>query len=415
MTGQTTQPSWFQLLIFGLKIGLLSFGGPVGQIALLRKELVEQKRWMSSAEFDRGLDFCMLLPGPEAQQLASFCGWKIGRGLVGGLIIGTTFILPGALIMFLLSWLRATNGDVAWIKAGFLGLAAAVVAIVIAALYRLVRQRLTKPIPILLGIVGLVFTLGGWLGFAPLVITAGLVGAFFLRPKLVPAIAIPKPKFQRIVAGIGFLALSVASMVGLAIFLGGVDPFWPIGRFFFETGMVTFGGAYAILPHVAQVAVEKFQWLDAKTMVDGLALAETTPGPLILVLQYVGFFAGWNAAVAGVTSLSPLAAAALASLVVTFVTFAASFFFILTLAPMVDQWAKHPIAAGILAGIGALVTGSIAALAFILIKTTWVYDNIPQWPVIAISLVLLIFEIWKKPNAFYPAGLGLAAGLLLLG
>jgi chromate transporter len=368
------RPTFRMAVKFWLKLGLLSFGGPAGQIALMHRELVEQKKWVEEARFLHALNFCMLLPGPEATQLATYCGWLM-HGVRGGLVAGVLFVLPGALAMWGLSWIYVSFGAVPAVAGVLHGLKAAVLAILAVAVVRLGRKSLQTPIAwTLAATAGAVLALGV-APFPVVVVVALAVGFFGVRrwPDAFGQTSTASGSEAAVVndatqtrtvretvwiAGIG-LALWFVPVVGAAWLQGGGGLFAQLGWFFSKAAVVTFGGAYAVLPYVGQQAVEQYQWVTPPQMVDGLALAETTPGPLILVLQYVGFLAGW----AQPGGLSPLTAATWGAVMTTWVTFVPTFLFILVGAPYVERcrgWAPWR---GALAAVTAAVVGVIAQLA----------------------------------------------------
>ncbi len=358
-----------------LKIGLISFGGPAGQIAILHEELVDRRRWISERSFLTALNFCMLLPGPEAQQLATYLGLKL-HGLRGALIAGGLFILPGAVVLYVLAWLAAAHGDWPPLQAAFKGMLPVVVAIVVHAVWRIGAKTARTPLAwalavgsfVALGLLGVGFP---WI--IGLSLIAGLLAdrlGWALAPvgHTVETDAAPSPstaaELRRVsIHSAIFLALWAAP-VSLILLAVGPQPFADVATFFTKAAFVTFGGAYAVLPFVAESAVDSYGWLSRPEMVHGLALAETTPGPLILVTQYVGFFAGWNAGVAGQAGgLSPLAAASVAAGLTTWVTFLPCFYFVLVGAPWIERLAADRRARAALSGVMAAVVGVIATLA----------------------------------------------------
>lgn len=366
------------------RIGCLSFGGPAGQIALMHRELVEERRWIGEERFLHALNYCMLLPGPEAQQLAIYIGWLMHRTL-GGLIAGLLFILPGALVMLGLSALYVTWRHVPLIEGLFFGIKAAVLAIVIEAGFRISRRALKTPAMRLLAaaaflalflfkmpfpLVILAAAFIGWAGhrLAPGRFSAtqrhgamgppvtGLVDALFARGELGHA----QPSTRR---ALRVLALGIPlwlAPVGLLWLTTGAGSVWTqIGSFFSLMAVVTFGGAYAVLSYVAQAAVEGFGWLAPGQMLDGLGLAETTPGPLVLVLQFVGFLAGFGAP----GTLPPLLAGSFGALLTLWATFAPCFLWIFLGAPYVEALRSNAGLSAALAAITAAVVGVIANLA----------------------------------------------------
>jgi chromate transporter len=346
------------------QIGVLGFGGPAGQIALMHRVLVDERRWIDETRYLHALNFCMLLPGPEAQQLATYVGWLL-HGARGGLAAGVLFVLPGALVVGVLSALYAAFGHLPAMDALFFGLKPAVLAVVIEALLRIGRRAL----------------LGSWaLGIAAL----AFIGIFFLQlpfPCIVLGAALagavrqalgggPSDDAQRtlepIAAGRSALPAAIASgllwlapVAGIPLWLGREHVFAQIALFFSKAAVVTFGGAYAVLAYLAQQAVETQGWLTSREMLDGLGLAETTPGPLVLVTQFVGFLAAWRSP----GGWPPLAAGALGALLTTWVTFAPCFFWVFLGAPYVERLRGWRMLQAALGAITAAVVGVIANLS----------------------------------------------------
>ncbi|MEI7567615.1 MAG: chromate efflux transporter, partial [Opitutaceae bacterium] len=312
-------PTFRTALRFWLKLGCISFGGPTGQIALMHTELVEKKRWIGEARFLHALNYCMLLPGPEAQQLAIYCGWLLHRTW-GGLAAGLLFVLPSALLLWGLSYVYVAYGNVPWISAIFYGLKPAVLALVATAGIRLGTKVLKNsilvsiaalafvalyffhtPFPLIISSAAVIGYFGGLRWEKIFKVTAGHGSPTTATPSAViddtqAAPAHTRPSWTRAgqVLLVG-LAVWWTPVLLIGLWQGSGSTLTQAGIFFSKADLVTFGGAYAVLPYVAQQAVEHFHWLSPDEMINGLALAETTPGPLILVLQYVGFFAGWNA------------------------------------------------------------------------------------------------------------------------
>ena len=368
-------PSYLEAVGLWLKVGLVSFGGPAAQIAILRDELVDRRRWIDERTFLTALNFCMLLPGPEAQQLATYLGLKL-HGPKGALAAGGLFVLPGAIVLFALAWLAAAHGDWPPLRAAFAGMLPIVVALVAHAVWRIGDRTLKTPAAwamaigafVALGLLKAPFTLV--VGAALVIgLTADRLGRpiapFDSAPSADPAPTVSGRRIagRLVLYTLAFVALWAAP-IGLIVATVGPRPFADVATFFTQAAFVTFGGAYAVLPFVAQAAVAHYGWLSQTEMVHGLALAETTPGPLILVTQYVGFFAGWNAALAGhAGGLSPLAAGSLAAALTTWTTFLPCFYFVLAGAPLVDWLAKNRAAHAAMSGVTAAVVGIIATLA----------------------------------------------------
>ncbi len=340
------------------RIGFLSFGGPAGQIALMHHELVERRRWIDEARFLHALNFCMILPGPEAMQLATYVGWMRG-GWRGGLVAGGLFVLPGALAVMALAWVYVLAGTLGPLAGVLAGLKAAVIALVAMALVRLTKKALLSRFHrvLALGAFGALFVLG--LPFPLVVLGAALLGYALARGKGVERGSQdgPADRGAMLRTGLVWLALWLVPVAGLLALLGPGHVMAEVALLFSQLAVLTFGGAYAVLAWVAQTAVEGYGWLTPAQMIDGLALAETTPGPLILTLQFVGFMAGFNA------SGGSLAMGTLAGLVALWVTFAPCFLWIFALAPMAERLRRNPALAGALAAVTAAVVGVIASLA----------------------------------------------------
>ncbi len=357
---------------FWFKLGCISFGGPAGQIAIMQTELVERRRWIESDRFMHALNFCMLLPGPEAQQLATYCGWLLHRTW-GGIIAGALFVLPSAVLLWALSVIYVTYGAVPLIAGVFEGLKPAVLAIVVAALVRMGRKTLRTRFlgSLALGAFLGLFVLG--LPFPVIVFGAALLGWIASRSRpswlglgLVPnghanaPTTVPQPTWGHTVRVLAIgMPLWFAPVLASLVVFGPGNTFTAVGAFFSKAAMVTFGGAYAVLPYVAQQAVERFDWLAAPQMLDGLAFAETTPGPLVMVLQFVGFMAGWNHS----AGLSPLAGATLAAGLTTWTTFVPCFLWIFLGAPYIERLRRHVAVDGALRGVTGAVVGVMLNLA----------------------------------------------------
>lgn len=347
------------------RIGFLSFGGPAGQIALMHRIIVDEKGWLDDARFLHALNYCMLLPGPEAQQLATYVGWLL-HGVRGGLVAGLLFIMPGALAILALSWVYVLLGDLEVVEGVFFGLKAAVLAIVVQALFRIGGRALKGVLKPVLAVAGFLALFAFNVPFPVVVLGAGIIGYLGVRwfqPATThpgsgegPAVVV-RPGTKR--AALACLLLWGLCVGGLVAVLGGDHVYTQIATFFSKMAVVTFGGAYAVLAYVAQQGVENYQWLQPGEMLDGLALAETTPGPLILVTQFVGFLAAFRDG--GV--MPGLLAGTLGAVLTTLVTFLPCFLWIFAGAPYVEKLRGHRALSGALAAITAAVVGVIANLA----------------------------------------------------
>jgi chromate transporter len=428
-------------------ISLQTFGGPAGQIAVMHRVLVDQKRWIGERRFLHALNYCMLLPGPEAQQLAIYIGWLL-NGTRGGLIAGSFFVLPGLVALLILSAIYVSFGNSLVVSSLFLGLSAAVFAIVVQAVLRVARRSLLNsqlraiallaflaltiaktPFPVVIALAAV----AGWAGarWWPTPNSTAVEPDSDQAPPVVPDTLLHResPGLVRSakVAAIG-VALWFSPVLVLAFWLGREHIIVQQGTFFSGTAMVTFGGAYAVLAYVAHRAVETYGWLSAAEMTRGLALAETTPGPLIIVVQFVAFLGAYR----NPGSLSPWVAAVIAALLTCWVTFVPSFLWIFLGAPYVERLRANKALAAALTGISAAVVGVIAQLALYFATHTffsrqtrvdfgWFSWQLPQlaslqWP----SVLLAMIAAWLIFRRGWPllrvlgvaAGLGLVVGFL---
>jgi chromate transporter len=357
-------PSFAELVRVSARIGWLSFGGPAGQIALMHRELVEERKWISESQFLHALNFCHLLPGPEAQQLATYIGWRL-HGLKGGLAAGLLFIIPGALVMLGLSLAYISAAGLDWFAALFLGIKAAVIAVVMQALLRVGGRALTTSFKRWLALAAFLALFLFAAPFPLVVLGAGVIGIVVPQSWLgvkdmADAVLPPRPKLGRtLLTVLAWGIVWAAPMLLVLVLLGQEHVLWQIGLFFSQLAVVTFGGAYAVLAYMAQEAVQTHGWLSAGEMADGLGLAETTPGPLILVTQFVGFMAGWREdGVLGSVG-GGLAGAALT----LWVTFVPCFLWIMTFAPWIERLESARRLKGGLAALTAAVVGVIANLS----------------------------------------------------
>lgn len=382
----TMQPAFREFFRYWLRLGFINFGGPAGQIAMMHKDLVDQRRWVPERLFQRALGFCMLLPGPEAHQLAVYLGWRM-HGYRGGIIAGLFFLLPSVALMLVLSWLAAAHGGVPLIQGVFRGVAGAVVAIVAQAVWRIARKSLKHPA--LYGFAAASFIMGYALRlkFPGIVVAAGLMGLWlgFVRPDIFCASSgqggvcepgdltgdealAPTARPLGHLARVGGAALALWLAVALPVYLlSGPGSLLPkILSFYSKASFVTFGGAYAVLSYVSDMAM-RLGWVGQEQLVLGLGLAETTPGPLIMVTQYVGFLTAWNHPGA----MSPLTAGILGGLLTTFGMFLPSFLLVFAGAPFIEALTANPRLQAMLTGITAAVVGVILKLGVVFAQATF--------------------------------------------
>ncbi len=416
--------SFGEALRFWLKLGFISFGGPTGQIAIMHQELVERRRWISEGRFLHALNYCMLLPGPEAQQLATYIGWLMHRTW-GGIVAGGLFVLPSVFIMIALSWIYLAYGEVPLVAGVFYGIKPAVVAIVLAAAHRIGSRALKNAWLWAIAAAAFIAIFAFHAPFPAIVIAAGIAGYFTpgkfsaagghagAHASFGPALIddhTPTPEHARFswkkfsAFGLAGLALWALVLGALAAAQGWDGTLTQMGWFFTKAALVTFGGAYAVLPYVVQAAVEQYHWLTAPQMIDGLALGETTPGPLIMVVAFVGFI---GCGVAG-------------ALVATFFTFLPSFIFIFMGAPFIETTHGDLRFTAPLTGITAAVVGVILNLAvFFAYHVLWPegrsapFDWASAVIGVAAFVALFRFKAGIIPVIAACAALGLAARLLL--
>jgi len=366
------------------RVAALSFGGPAGQIAVMHRIVVEEKKWIGENRFLQALNYCTLLPGPEAQQLATYIGWLMHK-TKGGLVAGTLFVLPGLIAIMALSWIYVLLGKLTVVQGLFFGLKAAVLVIVVEAVLRVGRRALRNNVmrgiaaaafiaiffynvdfPIIVVAAGLIGWLGGRMGWAPFLAggghgkvgTAQVADADSLLGEETPPHARPNLRWSLAISSL-FLALWLVPVAVLYVGLGGDNVFTQIALFFSKMAVVTFGGAYAVLAYVAQEAVGTYHWVTPGEMLDGLGMAETTPGPLIMVTQFVGFLGAWRAP----GPLNPIVAGTLGGLLTTWVTFTPCFLWIFFGAPFVEMLRANKALAAALGAVTAAVVGVILNLA----------------------------------------------------
>jgi len=414
-------PGFMEAFRVWLRIGVLSFGGPAAQIALMHREVVEERGWLTEQQYLNALSFCMLLPGPEAMQLATYAGWRL-HGVRGGLAAGLAFVVPGAVVVLGLSMIYAAFGGVPLIAALFLGVKAAVLVIVIEALLRVSKRALLDVeswIIAVLAFVGIFFLA---LPFPLIVLAAAIFGFFRVSGTIEETSPAIQATFKDTVRTIAlWLAVWIVPLVGLATVLGRDHLLTTLGLFFSKLAVVTFGGAYAVLAYMGQDVVTRYGWLEAGQMMDGLGLAETTPGPLILVTEFVGYTAAHNA--------DGIAMGLAGASVALWATFAPCFLWIFAAAPYVEWINAQPRLRGSLNAITAAVVGVIANLALwfalhvffgavarteIGPLTLWVPDIASfDWRVGLLALVsgwLLLLRHWNVPSVLAVCAI-LALGL----
>lgn len=456
-TPATHHISFTDALKFWAKLGCISFGGPAGQIAIMHRELVDERRWISEGRFLHALNYCMVLPGPEAQQLATYLGWMM-HGRLGGILAGGLFVLPSLVLLIALSWVYVTFGSQPIVAGIFYGIKPAVTAIVAQAAWRIggrtLRNRwlvgvaaaaffaitiLQLPFPAIIAVAAIVGVIGGRLNPAAFSLAFSLASSHrksgsapatqpaesdtLLRPPIIDDNTPIPPHLQwHTGRAIGYAAVGLTLWAGAMAFLamvGGVEStLSQMGWFFTKAALLTFGGAYAVLPYVYQGTVETFQWLTPAQMIDGLALGETTPGPLIMVVAFVGYLGG---VARDVVAGSPFLSGTVAALVVTFFTFLPSFVFILVGGPFIESTRGHLGLAAPLTAITAAVVGVIASLAVFFAWHVWwprgtadaVFSGGPDLFAVALTLVAAIALMRYKIGLIWVIGLcGLAGALL---
>jgi chromate transporter len=407
------------------RIAMLSFGGPAAQIAMMHRVIVEEKGWVEEEQFLHALNFCTLLPGPEAQQLATYIGWLL-HGVRGGLIAGLLFIAPGVAAIMALSWLYVLYGNLGWVDGLLFGLKAAVLAIVVHAVHRLAHRALKARWQYWLAAAAFLLIAFTVIPFPVVVIGAGLAGWLIgNRPASAVTLAQPLSSQSFAARAAPWLLIWLVPVAALLAVLGPHNVMTQIAVFFSGAAIVTFGGAYTVLAFVAQQAVEHFHWLSAREMLDGLGLAETTPGPLIMVLQFVGFLAAYR----NPGLLNPLLAGTIGGLIATFVTFAPCFLWIMAGAPYVERLRGNVRLSGALAGVTSAAVGVIASLALwfgvhTLFGNTVRYSatlfrlDVPQPATVNVAALLLALAaavaIFRFKVGIVPTILGAAAAGIVL-
>ncbi len=441
MEDRVEKVGFWEAFWFWVKLGLINFGGPAGQLAIMHRELVEKRRWVSERQYLRSLNFCMLLPGPEAQQVATYIGWRL-HGTLGGLVAGAFFVIPSIFVLMFLAYLSVAHSDVPAINGLLYGVQPVVIAVVVEAVMRIGRRTLTHVA--LLGFAIASFVAIYFLSVPfPLVVAAAALGGVLLG-RFVPAAVQPgghgsgtgpdeeetddrenpngRPSLARNLRLVGTFVVLWALPVGAVwIWRGGEDVLIREALFFTGAAFVTFGGAYAVLSYISNVAVNTYGWLEAGQMVQGLALAESTPGPLIMVTQYVGFLGAYN----DPGAFSPLFYGVLGGLLTTYVTFLPCFMFIFLLAPYIELLANNARLRSALVGVTAAVVGVIANLAVFFASRVlfpeedtagYVVGVVDIFAVVLAALSFLALQRFKAPiYAVVPAGAVIGMVWVLLG
>ena len=430
--------SFAEAFRFWLKLGFISFGGPTGQIAIMHQELVERRRWISEKRFLHALNYCMVLPGPEAQQLATYIGWLMHKTW-GGIVAGGLFVLPSVFILIGLTWIYLAYGDMPLVAGLFYGIKPAVTAIVLAAAHRIGSRALKHPALWAIAAAAFVAIFAFNVPFPAIVVAAGLAGYFGGRfapgiftgggghgaakagygPALIDD-ATPTPGHARfswakfwayLAAGVALWALVIGALCAA---FGWSGTLTQMGWFFTKAALLTFGGAYAVLPYVYQGAVEHYQWLTAAQMIDGLALGETTPGPLIMVVAFVGFVGAWTKELFGPESL--VFAGVAGAVAATYFTFLPSFIFIFMGAPFVETTHGNIKFTAPLTGITAAVVGVIVNLAvFFAYHVLWPggFDGPFDWPSALIGAAAFVAMFRYKAGIMPVVGVSALVGLVI--
>lgn len=433
----SAQVSFREALQFWFWLGCVSFGGPAGQMALMHQELVERRRWISEKRYLHALNYCMLLPGPEAQQLATYMGWLM-HGTRGGIAAGALFVLPSLLLLIVLAWAYSAWGQHPWGQAILWGLKPAVTALVIQAVHRIGMRTLKArwlwwvaglsllgmiwDVPFPLIVAAAAFT--GWQMQKKNALPAGAAAQGAPQPASStegpawlddhnPAPAHTLYSHDRLIKTIAIgVGLWVVTLGALALLLGGHHTLTRMGGFFTQAALLTFGGAYAVLPFVTHAAVSQYGWVTATQMMDGLALGETTPGPLIMVVAFVGFLGGHSQAITGY----PLLGGIIAACVVTWFTFLPSFVFILAGGPFVESTRQMPSLQGPLQAITAAVIGVMLQLAGVFARQTWLpsgWHMLPDFWAFVLTGVAAWLLIKQRRSVYQVLGLCVVVGLVV--
>jgi chromate transporter len=422
-----TKPVGFwEAFWFWVKLGFINFGGPAGQIAIMHRELVEKKRWISEGQYLRTLNFCMLLPGPEAQQVATYIGWRL-HGTLGGIVAGAFFVIPSIFVLWLLSYFAAAHSDVPAITGLLYGVQPVVIAIVVEAVLRIGGRTLNHAMLVAFAILAFVALYFLSVPF-PLVVVVAAVGGLHLSHVVPDAFrgrghgsvegeaaidqtsSNDRPSMLRNLRLLGtFFVLWAVPVGAIYLWRGGEDVLVSEALFFTGAAFVTFGGAYAVLSYVSEVAVNGYGWLTADQMVQGLGLAESTPGPLIMVTQYVGFFGAWN----DPGPYAPLLYGTLGAAITTYATFLPCFLFIFLLAPYIELLANDRRLRAILVGVTAAVVGVIANLAVFFATKVLFPDGVSLAGLDVFALVVAVISFLVLQRFKVPIYLMVPAGALI--
>ncbi len=410
---QNPAPSFREAATFWAKLGWIGFGGPTGQIAIMHEELVARRAWIEEADFLQGLNYCLMLPGPEAQQFATYLGWRL-HGTRGALVAGILFVLPAMVILWALSLVYVLFGTVPTIAAAFYGLGPGVLAIIIRALLLLARRTLNTPVDAMLAATAAALMIALHGNYPVIILGAALVGSLVYRDQADLAAAPSAPRAIRpwhlVRTAAACVAAWLAPLVVAAAVLGNRS-IVAEGLFFAKTTLITFGGAYVVLPYVAHHAVLTHHWLSNADIVHGVALAGTIPGPLVIVVQFVAFVSAWHQP----GTMPPLLAATLASLLATWVTFAPSFFYVLVGGPFLRQLVRVRVLRGALRAISAAVIGVMVDFALWFGGT--VLFPVRQWrhpDLFVLILGLVVLTVLIRFRISIPALLGTCAVLGVL-
>ncbi len=416
---------------FWVKLGFINFGGPAGQIAIMHRELVERKRWISERQFLRTLNFCMLLPGPEAQQVATYIGWRL-HGTLGGIVAGSFFVIPSIFVLLFLSYLSVAYSDVPAIVGLLYGVQPVVIAIVVEAVLRIGRRTLHHAALVAFAVASFVAIYFLSVPF-PLVVAAAALGGILLQ-RFVPdafrarghgsataeeeeevldqTTSGERPSALRNLRLLGtFFVLWAVPVGAIWVWRGGEDVLFREALFFTGAAFITFGGAYSVLSYIADVAVNQYGWLTADQMVQGLGLAESTPGPLIMVTQYVGFLGAWNQSPSG---FDPLLYGVLGAAITTYTTFLPCFLFIFLLAPYIELLSNNSRLQAALMGVTAAVVGVIANLAVFFGSRVLFPDGLASLDVFALVVAVVSFVVLQrlKVPIYLMVPAGALAGML---